>query len=137
MKDEHTLQSSYQFRSSLSIVKSNMELLAMNVKDQSSINPLEDTCIKISDRVVKEVKKMTRIIDDSLIVEKVDIGTASAERKNINVGEIFLELSKILSEYSRDMDDSFDGKDEHLQIDVHLFLKLINELAYNMLQNKK
>lgn len=134
MKYVRTPNFSDQFRSSLSVVKLNMELLTMNIINQPVANNFEQACLKMSSRVLGEVKKMTRLIEDSIISERQYIGDKANSKKKLNVDDLLTRLFRELDKNHPYASKQFikSNSNKKLLIDANIVVNLIIELMEDL-----
>ncbi len=86
LKTQFVSMASHQFRTPLTVIRSNMELfdlLRVNFKDR-----INQKLSKISNRIQIEVEKLTEMMDDLLILGKIDAGKTPYHPSNMDLVEV-------------------------------------------------
>lgn len=123
---------SHQFRTPLAIIQSNAELLTMI--NRNSAEELKLRLNKVTDRIRKEVTRMTLLMDDILILGKITSQKINVEKKPINVLSLSRNLCEqynLIQEDGRTVEFSFSG----IPIEVNLNKDLIRHAISNLLSN--
>lgn len=143
LKSSFVSTASHQFRTPMAIIQSNSELLNMitqNCDDQIKLK-LE----RATSRIEKEIKRMTDLMDDVLILGKVTSGATTIVKKPTNILELCDELGEQFNEIQDDgrkIDFKHDGKPKDVNIDVkfisHAIINLLsNAFKYSIKENPK
>ena len=135
MKSRFVSTASHQFRTPLTVIRSNVELLQM----QSDLmdDKLKPKFDKASERINHEVKRMTDLMDEVLILGKINAGRVPFEPKLTDVVSICREL---VNEYNgiqndgRKVNFKIEGKQTKLNLDEKLFSHTISNLLSNALK---
>ena len=122
LKSQFVATASHQFRTPLTVIQSNIELLEMQMEQVDlAFKPKIE---RISMRIKSETKRMTDLMDDVLILGKVNAGGVEPKYIAIDIGEI---CDKILTEFNLVQEDgraaklSIKGKKRVLKLDPKLF----------------
>ena len=135
LKSRFVSTASHQFRTPLTVIRSNVELLQM----QSDLmdDKLKPKFEKASSRINHEVKRMTYLMDDVLILGKINAGRVPFEPKLTDVVSICHELvnkhNSIQSD-GRVVKFKIEGKQTKLNLDEKLFSHTISNLLSNALK---
>jgi len=132
LKSRFVSTASHQFRTPLTVIRSNIELLQM----QSDLmdDTLKPKFEKASSRINHEVKRMTALMDDVLILGKINAGRVPFEPKLTDVVRICHEL---VNEHNSIQNDGrvvkfkIEGKQKKLRLDEKLFSHTISNLLSN------
>jgi len=96
LKSRFVATASHQFRTPLTVIQSNVELLEM------SLNKLEDKLKhrfeKSFERINKESNRMTELMNDVLILGKINAGVTATNKEMIDVAVIAKDLTDRLNE---------------------------------------
>jgi signal transduction histidine kinase len=82
MKSQFISMASHQFRTPLTVILSNMQLFDLLTKEQ------DPKFLTISGRIQTEVKRLTSLMDDVLVLGKVDSGNYSPDISAVDLEEI-------------------------------------------------
>ncbi|MBO6517991.1 MAG: PAS domain-containing protein [Bacteroidia bacterium] len=86
LKSQFVSMASHQFRTPLAVIQSNSELFSMLTKD---LNPsINSIVIKADKRIQKEVKRMTNMMNDVLILGKISSEDLVVKYDVVNVEEL-------------------------------------------------
>ena len=129
-KSHFVATASHQFRTPLSIIQANAELMYMLLK-KMDVKQAEKFSIYM-ERIKREIAHMTGIMEEVLILEKITTGNLKLNRSKIFLGEIFLDIKEnLLLKDERTIDIKIKGKKQYAYIDV----KLIHEAVINLVTN--
>ncbi len=129
------VSASHQFRTPLTVICSNVELLQMqfDLMDEK----LKPKFEKASGRINHEVKRMTALMDDVLILGKINAGRVPFEPKLTDVVSICHELvneHNSIQNDGREVKFKIEGKQKKLRLDEKLFSHTISNLLSNALK---
>jgi PAS domain S-box-containing protein len=131
MKSRFISTASHQFRTPLSIIQSNISTLLMGPSEQNE--GFKDRCELVYGRVKTQITKMTEMMDDVLILSKINLGNVTTSFEKLDLIEV---CEEIIHGYSQ-IDDSIDvnlkvsGDPVHVELD----LKLLDHVISNILSN--
>ena len=129
-KSHFVATASHQFRTPLSIIQANAELmfLLMNKVDSKQA---EIYAVYI-DRIKKEISHMTGIMEEVLILEKIATGNLKLNKSKVYIDEILLDIKEnLVIQDDRIIQITIKGKKQHAHIDI----KLIHESVINLVTN--
>jgi PAS domain S-box-containing protein len=123
---------SHQFRTPLAAIQSNSELLGM-----LSNNLEEDTSKrfkKVTNRITREIAKMTELMDDVLILGKLTSGKVEYNPQKIDLVEFCKKLTKEFDEVQNDgrsMNIVINGEPYNVYLDPKLLTHSLSNLFSN------
>lgn len=124
---------SHQFRTPLSIIQSNSELLNMVIQKESE-STLKENLLRSSERITSEISRMTQLMDDVLILGKIGSSYLQPNPKEV---DLVLMLSDI-----KDQSDIIYPEGRHLKLEIvgekktaFLDEKLIRHVFENLISN--
>ncbi|MCI4668248.1 MAG: PAS domain-containing protein [Bacteroidia bacterium] len=123
---------SHQFRTPLSVIRSNVELLDM-IREQGKLSEKARNFRKICERLNGEVDHLTSLMDDILEMGRIEQGNITAHMKCVDllnlIDLIISHEAKILGP-DRNVEFSVEGEPYNLMLDPHLLTNvLINVLS--------
>jgi PAS domain S-box-containing protein len=127
---------SHQFRTPLTVIYSNIELIELSVKNISN-NNLTTRINIVSERIKNEVGRMTEMMDNILLFGKYEAGKIAVKPQKVNP-VVFIE--KIISTYfskledDRRIDKHFNINLRDITIDEQLTTHVINNLLSNAIK---
>ena len=133
LKSHFVSMASHQFRTPLAIIQSNSELLAMIVNNGKA-DSQQEKLIKTSDRIGKEISRMTQLMDDVLILGKIGSGHLRAEPKELDLVELITEIKAHTSSIQPDgrkLDMEILGDSVKVRLDEKLIQHVIENLVSN------
>ncbi len=132
LKSSFVSTASHQFRTPLSIIQSNAELLKMLSENLALEN--RKRFEKSTDRITAEIAKMTELMDDVLVLGKLTSG-------NVNFKPVFFDLVIFCSQLTEQFNEvQNDGRTisfiaEGDQYEVYLDIKLLTNSLSNIISN--
>lgn len=123
---------SHQFRTPLAIIQSNAELLMM-ISENSEIE-LKSKLKKSTERIRNEVNRMTALMDDILVLGKINSGKIQVDKKRIDVLTLCIELCEQHSTIQHDgraINFSFSGTPTEIVLNPVLISHALNNLISN------
>jgi len=132
MKSHFVSTASHQFRTPMAIIQSNSELLNMITENTDA--KLKSKLVRVTDRIEKEIKRMTDLMDDVLILGKVTSEAMTIHQEPTNILELCNELIEQFNEIQQDgrkIDFNYIG----IPIDINIDNKLISHAIINLLSN--
>ena len=133
LKSHFVSMASHQFRTPLAIIQSNSELLAMIVNNGKA-DSQQEKLIKSSDRIGKEISRMTQLMDDVLILGKIGSGHLQAEPKELDLVELITDIkahSSSIQPDGRKLDMEILGDSVKVRLDEKLIQHVIENLVSN------
>jgi len=129
-KSHFVATASHQFRTPLSIIQANAELMFMLLK-KIDLKQAENFSVYI-ERIKKEISHMTGIMEEVLILEKIATGNLKLNKDKVFVSEIFLDIKEnLLIDDQRSIEIKTKGKKQYSYVDV----KFIHEAVINLVTN--
>lgn len=129
-KSHFVATASHQFRTPLSIIQANAELMYMLLK-KNNTEEFQDFAI-YTDRIKREIAHMTGIMEEVLILEKITTGKLKLNKSKKLIEEIFIDLKEnLISNDKRTVEINIKGKKREAYFDV----KLIHEALINLVTN--
>lgn len=131
LKTHFVLSASHQFRTPLTIIQSNAEILeqlAMMVEGAP-----QETFKTYSDRIAEQVKRTTSLMDDILLLGKISAGVVNPDIEEtdlIQSIEEFIEQYRPNSDWDR-LSIQTSGTPRPVKIDKKLFLEALSNLISN------
>ena len=92
LKTSFVAVASHQFRTPLSVIQSNTELLEMLYATEKKQEP--ETYVKVTNRITEAISKMTDLMDDVLTLGKLDAGKVSFTPECLDLVKFCKELTK-------------------------------------------
>lgn len=144
LKSHFVSMASHQFRTPMAIIQSNSELI--NMLTYKIDDELNQKLTKSTERIRTEIKKMTNLMDDLLILGKVNSGKGfKANKSTINIIDLCSSLCKEYDRLQKDqrkVDFEFDEKVNTIYADpifIHHALSnlLSNAFKYSNNSNPK
>jgi len=123
---------SHQFRTPLTVIYSNAELLEMKVQKMES--KLTKGINLISERIKSEVERMTELMNNILVFGKYELQETKKDIKSIDFTDF---IEKLIETYFNNEPDgrktklSFEGEKKYLFTDETLMLHIITNLISN------
>ncbi|MAR68491.1 MAG: hypothetical protein CL833_14675 [Crocinitomicaceae bacterium] len=103
MKSSFITMASHQFRTPLSIIRSNTELISM--LSEQTPGSVEDKCAKYINRIQSEISNISNLMDEVLLLEKVSTGKFRQEKNEFDLVDL---ISKAVE--SMYLPDDMDGQ---------------------------
>ena len=124
---------SHQFRTPLAIIQSNSELLNMITENcELELKPKLDTA---TERIRKEIERMTELMDDILLLGKIASGkNSSINKRPTDILEFCKGISEQFNDIQKDgrkIDVEFSGEQRHINIDQNSMNHTLNNLISN------
>ena len=138
LKSGFVTMASHQFRTPLTVIYSNIELL--NYKVSKISNSVKKDITTISNRVINEVDRMTELMNNILIFGKYESGNLKVEIHEVCLTSFF---KKILETYFNSEQDQRKvifkqyGKPRKILSDESLLIHIFNNLISNSLKYSK
>lgn len=137
VKSHFVATASHQFRTPLSIIQSNVELMCMKLDKE-----LPDKKGKYDiyfERVRNEISNMSELMDQVLMIDKINSGKLKSKIVEADLVAICKKLALKIKPISDDrlLDIRVSGRPTKIQIDVQLFEQSILNLASNAFKYSK
>ncbi|RAR47256.1 PAS domain S-box protein [Flavobacterium lacus] len=141
LKSNFVTMASHQFRTPLTVIYSNIELMSYKTGDVSK--KLKSDIDTISTRIISEVDRMTELMNNILIFGKYESGNLTVDIQQINL-ELF--VSNLLDVYHsnkvaiRKMKVEVVGQTRLIKSDENLLMEVLNNVisnAFKYSQNKR
>jgi PAS domain S-box-containing protein len=138
LKSGFVTMASHQFRTPLTVIYSNIELL--NYKTEPIKRELKNDITLISNRILDEVDRMTELMNNILIFGKYESGNLKVKIQKI---EIVYFINNIIETYFSNESDSrkinleIIGKPKKVLSDPTLLLHIINNIISNAFKYSK
>ena len=123
-------QASHEFRTPLSIIQSNVELIALS----SSAETSPSSRIKFEKRIINEIDYMTTLMDKVLILERIGSGYFKPECNPVNLVDILKEIQTQTNKLQKDgrgLDLEISGNVESANLDRQLLQHAIINVVSN------
>jgi PAS domain S-box-containing protein len=132
LKSKFVSMASHQFRTPLTVIYSNAELLEMKV--QKMENKLTKSINLISERIKSEVERMTELMNNILVFGKYELQETKKDIKSIDFTDFIEKL--IETYFNNEPDDRkiklcVEGEKRHFLTDETLMLHIITNLISN------
>tara|TARA_R110001592_G_scaffold236456_1_gene494777 strand:- start:2664 stop:3875 length:1212 start_codon:yes stop_codon:yes gene_type:complete len=133
LKSHFVSTASHQFRTPMAIIHSNSELLNMITKN--SDQALKPKLEQVTERIQKEIKRMTTLMDDILVFGKIDSGSGIIVNKEAT--DVLKFCATIAEEFNdiqtdnRKIDVVFFGEPKKVNIDQKLITHAVSNLISN------
>jgi len=132
LKTSFVSTASHQFRTPLTAIQSNAELLELLA---SSVGKEEkEKCTKVTNRIKGEIVKMTELMDDVLILGKVTSGNVHYSTQDVDLVDFCKKLAKEfdgIQTNGRSINVTINGE----PYNVHLDPKLLTHSLSNLISN--
>lgn len=132
LKSRFVSTASHQFRTPLTVIQSSMGLLDMQIEDAP--DKLKQTIIKSSNRVRSEVDRMTNIMNDVLILGKIEASQLQTKNKKLDpeiVIQNVIDSYNDIQEDKRQIDLIKIGTERAISIDPNLLEHVLSNLVSN------
>tara|TARA_Y100001980_G_C14556928_1_gene354734 strand:+ start:175066 stop:178755 length:3690 start_codon:yes stop_codon:yes gene_type:complete len=127
MRTNFVSMASHQFRTPLTVIKSNMQLMEAAKVD----HPIAK---KVSARLINEVDRLVALVEDMLLIGKVQSGHMEAKMEMVNLVDLIDDIARDLNETQTDgrkLIPSIHGKPQLIKGDPSLLRHAILNLATN------
>lgn len=132
LKSRFVSTASHQFRTPLTVIQSNMGILSMQ-KDLMGSH-LKKTFEKTNKRIKSQIGRMSEMMNDLLILGKIDLGNIIPEFEQVNLVVLCQEIIDNYNEIQNDqrrMDLTVIGETSTLELDANLITHAISNLVSN------
>jgi signal transduction histidine kinase len=132
LKSKFVSMASHQFRTPLTVIYSNAELLEMKVQNME--NKITKSINLISERIKSEVDRMTELMNNILVFGKYELQETKKDIKSIDFTDF---IEKLIETYFNNEPDgrkiklSLAGTKKHFLTDETLMLHIITNLISN------
>ena len=131
LKSQFITTASHEFRTPLSIIQSNVELMCMQIAKKM---PEEKSNFSIYfDRVKNEIENMSELMDQVLMIDKINSGKIESNRMAIDLVATCKQVALKMKSASeaRSLDIHVSGNPIMLKTDLQLFEQVILNLTSN------
>lgn len=132
MKSKFVNTVSHQFRTPLTVIKSNAEIIDLLIKQQN--NTLFNRLKKPVNRINKESDRMRVLMDDFLMLEKIQSGTIKISRTPVQLQDLSTELTNSLNsskKYDSRISLTILGIPQEILVDENLLYHILMNLLDN------
>lgn len=132
MKSNFVSTASHQFRTPMAIIQANSELMTMLI--QNTDIEVKDKLERVTGRIEKEIKRMTDLMDDVLILGKITSSAITVDKKPTDILKICDELREQFNGIQQDqrtLNFSYTGEPCEVNIDA----KYISHAIVNLISN--
>ena len=138
MKTRFISMTSHEFRTPLTTIQSTTELLSIHLEKQDLID--KERINRYVDRISKEVLRLTALMNDILVIGKIDAGKITYQPVKTDlialISEI-LEGGQLIRNDDRNLTLAYTGNNTPVYLDPMLFIHIITNLATNALKYSK
>jgi PAS domain S-box-containing protein len=137
LKSKFLATASHQFRTPLAVIHSSIELLNLYY-EQGGIVPKQYEVL--SGRIIQEVQRMTHLMDDVLILEKINSRKESFNPELTNIEKLINSLAEAMAQIQKDdhcIALDVIGNSRLLNIDPRLFSHIFTNLLTNAFKYSK
>ena len=138
MKTRFISMTSHEFRTPLTTIQSTTELLSIHLEKQDLID--KERINRYVDRISKEVLRLTALMNDILVIGKIDAGKITYQPVKTDlialISEI-LEGGQLIRNDDRHLTLHYTGTNTPVYLDPMLFIHIITNLATNALKYSK
>jgi PAS domain S-box-containing protein len=141
MKSHFVSLVSHEFRTPLATIQSSMEILNYSMQGDitNQANRMSTLFVKHQQRIETEIKRMTKIMDNALILGRIDAGKMLFSPEWVHVDELIIQMLNeinLMPDSSRSIKHSIHGQRRTQTADPlllrHVFLNLIsNAVKYS------
>jgi len=138
MKSRFITMTSHEFRTPLTTIQSTTELLSMHLENQDIID--KERINRYVDRITKEVIRLTNLMNDILVIGKIDAGKISYQPVKTDIIALIneiLEGGQLIKNDDRHLTIDYNGDSKPIYLDPMLFTHIIINLATNALKYSK
>jgi len=138
LKSSFVAVASHQFRTPLSVIQSNTELLEM--LGTSDNKQSKEKYKKITNRIIESISKMTELMDDVLALGKLTSGAVAYNPEALNVHDFCNNLVKkfnLIQEDKRVIDFLISGETCNMKLDPKLLDHTLSNLISNAFKYSK
>lgn len=132
LKSRFVATASHQFRTPLTVIQSNMGVLAMQKSNMAE--KLIPSFDKAYGRIKGQISRMTSLMDDVLILGKINAGRIQAKLEPVDLVDLCMEVSNNYNEIQEDgraIDFNQIGEATMIPLDI----KLMEHVVSNLLSN--
>lgn len=132
LKSRFVSTASHQFRTPLTVIQSSIGLLDMHLEDAPE--KMSALISRTSERIKSEVERMTSIMNDVLILGKIEASSVKTSINEMNPADI---IKAVIQSYNEIQDDFRkaklikSGKSRPIKLDPNLFEHVISNLLSN------
>lgn len=132
LKSRFIATASHEFRTPVSIIQSNSELLSMLTKNGD--NSLKDKLDKATSRINHEVSRLIDLMDDVLIINEISTDGITVHKTTVNLVRLFENMLKSLFSDDR-IEFQHKGEIKTITIDVKLISHAITNVLKYVIKN--
>lgn len=139
LKSRFVATASHQFRTPMAVIQSNAELFKLITKN--SDEEIRAKLDRVSNRIQTEIKRMVNLMDDILILGKINAGTSMKleyeDTDIVGFCQSLIDGFKDVSSEERKINIEVSGEQKHVAIDTNLMSHALNNLLSNALKYSK
>ena len=131
LKSRLVSMTSHEFRTPLTTIQTNAEILSIRLKNE------DEKIQKHLDRITTEVSKLTRLMEDILLMGRYESGKIIFQPAETDVLALVEEIVQIRSQHDkekRSISLQIEGAPRHIQADSNLLTHAIGNLISNALK---
>ncbi|MBF0105009.1 MAG: PAS domain S-box protein [Deltaproteobacteria bacterium] len=130
LKDEFVSIVSHELRTPLTIIKG-----AINNLREGIVGPVSDKQALVLDTTLKNVNRLTRIINDLLDLSRLESGRVNIQRRKIDIVPVIHSIVQIFSETAREKSISFVCEIPKILPPVFADSDMVEQVLTNLIQN--
>jgi signal transduction histidine kinase len=134
-KRTENLTIAHQFRTPMTIIQANSELLTLLVG--TSNNEIKQEMTNATKRIKAEITRMTNLMNETLLMGKISAGTIEPKREFSDLKKVCTDLVEkynSIQEDNREVDFSIIGESRNIFINSNLMSHAISNLISNALK---
>ena len=135
LKSRFVTYTSHEFRTPLTSISSSNELIAMTLKKLEI--PISKKLIKYNNIIQNEVTQMTTLLNDVLILGKIDANKMAINWDNIDLKSAIIEIISNLfttNKISRKIETKIKGKPFKISTDIKILQHIIENITNNAIK---
>lgn len=136
LKSQFVSTTSHQFRTPMTVIRSNAEILEMIIKKQENIEN-SDKLTRSTNRIITEIMRMTNLMDEILILEKIASGKQTINLEMVDLIPLVTDIVEQFNEIQKDdrkIEFLSNSKEAVCLIDSNLLNHALSNLINNALK---